>query len=58
MKRMHRVVALLIISALMAVIVAMAGAPSAFGDAKAAAVKGIADAHAGKAVAEAGGSLD
>ncbi len=58
MKRMHRVVALLVITALMVVIVAMAGAPSAFGDTKAAAVPGIADAHAGKAAAEGGGSLD
>ncbi len=58
MKRMHRVVALLVITALMVMIVAMAGTPSAFGDTKAGAVKGIADAHAGKAAAEAGGSLD
>lgn len=58
MKRIHRLVTLLVISALMAVIVAMAAAPSAFGDVSAAAAQGIGDAHAGEAVAEAGGSLD
>ncbi len=56
-RRIHRVVALLVLTALMGVLV---GTPSAFGaDApQAAAVKGIGDADAANVSAHGGGSLD
>ncbi len=55
LKRTRRVVVLLVITALIAVIAVMSAAPSAFGDAKAAAVEGKADAKAGKTETKAGG---
>jgi predicted lysophospholipase L1 biosynthesis ABC-type transport system permease subunit len=67
MKRIHRVLALLVLTALMVAMVAMAGATSAFGNvpteaasdtASAGAVEGIGDADAGEIHAHAGGSLD
>ncbi len=46
MKRTHRVVALLVITALMVVMVAMAGATSAFGEETFATTEPVTDAHA------------
>ena len=55
MKRTHRVVALLVITALMVVMVAMAGAPSAaFGETFAEADENMTDAHADGAEAHIG----
>jgi heme A synthase len=59
-RRIHRVVALLVLTALMGVLGVMVGTPSAFGaDAPgAAAVKGIADADAADTKSHGGGSLE
>lgn len=59
-RRIHRVVALLVLTALMGVLGVLVGTPSAFGaDApQAAAVKGIGDADAANVSAHGGGSLD
>ncbi len=54
MKRIQRVAALLVITALMVVIAVTAGAPAAFGEAKAIAEPNLIDAHAGKAEAHIG----
>ena len=54
MKRTHRVVTLLVISALMVVMVAMAGAPPAFAETLAT-TAGLTDSHAEQTEAHIGG---